>query len=136
MMKRLSQVVTPVVSKGNRRNFNSSSSTTRTLRAQDGNTKVDRSTKMAPFAETNPFEYVVKDDEYKGFKLGCYHEPSTKNPRAVIIFISDFGVTARSFGGFFTPFATDSELMMRTYCFDRRGFGKSEGERGLLKTGE
>ena len=26
--------------------------------------------------------------------------------------------------------------MMRTYCFDRRGFGKSQGERGCLQTNE
>ena len=53
-----------------------------------------------------------------------------------MVFVPDFAVTARSFGSFFYPFANDSDLQMRTYSFDRRGFGTSQGERGLLNTSE
>ena len=62
--------------------------------------------------------------------------PSEKNARALIFFLPDFAVTARSFGSFFEPFAKDSDLMLRTYALDRRGFGKSQGERGLLEINE
>ena len=51
--------------------------------------------------------------------------PTDKNARALIFFLPDFAVTARSFGNFFEAFAKDSDLMLRTYSFDRRGFGKS-----------
>lgn len=91
---------------------------------------------MTPFSHENPFDYNAKDEEYKGFRLGCYHESSGRNPNAIIFFVPDFAVTARSFGSFFFPFANDSELQMRTYCFDRRGFGTSQGERGLIETNE
>jgi len=57
---------------------------------------------------------------------------SGKNAKALMFFLPDFAVTARSFGYFFEPYAKDSELMIRTYSFDRRGFGKSQGERGLM----
>ena len=98
-----------------------SSSVQQQKKSQD----VDRSHQMSPFAEEDPFNYKVTDDEYKGFKLRCFHEPTSRNPRALLIFIPDFAVTARSFGNFFSPFAADSDLAMRTYSFDRRGFGKS-----------
>ena len=80
---------------------------------------------MTRFKNENPFDYKVRDEEYKGFKLACFEEPTTKNPKALIFFLPDFGVTASSFGNFFEPFAKDSEIMMRTFSFDRRGFGKS-----------
>jgi len=80
---------------------------------------------MTPFSLEDPWEYKVKDEEYKGLKLGCYHQTSGKNARALIFFIPDFAVTARSFGNFFESFANDSDLLLRTYSFDRRGFGKS-----------
>ena len=62
--------------------------------------------------------------------------PSEKNARALIFLLPDFAVTARSFGSFFEPFAKDSDMMLRTYALDRRGFGKSQGERGLLEINE
>ena len=86
---------------------------------------VDRSTKMTPFLVEDPWEYNVRDEEYKEFKLGSYHHKSGKNAKALIFFIPDFAVTARSFGSFFESFASDSELLLQTYSFDRRGFGKS-----------
>ena len=91
---------------------------------------------MTPFTVENPFEYNAKDEQYKGFRLGVYHEPSARNAKAVMFFVPDFGVTCRSFGSFFYPFANDSDLMMPAYGFDRRGFGTSQGERGLLNTSE
>ena len=45
-------------------------------------------------------------------------------------------MTAKNFGCFFEPFAKDSKMLIRTYSFDRRGFGKSQGERGLIEINE
>ena len=49
---------------------------------------------------------------------------TSKNPKALIFFLPDFAVSAKNFGTFFEPFANDP-LMIRTYAFDRRGFGES-----------
>lgn len=91
---------------------------------------------MAPFPVEDPWEFKVRDNQYKGFKLGSFHMPSERNVRALLFFLPDFGVTARSFGSFFEGFSKDSGLMMRTYGLDRRGFGKSQSERGLLQVDE
>ena len=84
------------------------------------------------FPEVDPFDYKVADEEFEGLKLGSYCQSTNKNTKALIFFLPDFGVTAKSFGCFFENFANDSEINMRTYSFDRRGFGRSQGERGNI----
>ena len=78
----------------------------------------------------------MQDDEFEGLRLGSYCFPTKKNAKAIIFFFPDFGVTARSFGGFFEAFANDSETMIPTFSFDRRGFGLSQGERGKITVNE
>jgi pimeloyl-ACP methyl ester carboxylesterase len=41
-------------------------------------------------------------------------------------------VSANTYGGFFAPWGTESNI--RTYSFDRRGFGRSQGPRRMLRT--
>ena len=62
---------------------------------------------MTAFTEEDPWDYKVSDHEYKGFKLGCYHATTAKSANALIFFIPDFAVTARSFGSFFEAFSKD-----------------------------
>jgi pimeloyl-ACP methyl ester carboxylesterase len=80
----------------------------------------------------NPFDYKVKDDECEAFKLACYHNTSAKNPKAILYFLPDFGLSANNYGAFFKPFG--AEATVRTYSFDRRGYGRSQGKRNALRT--
>lgn len=90
-----------------------------------------RSHQLTPFSKLNPFDYKVKDEEFKGLKLACYHESSTKNAKALFFFLPDHGYSAKNFGSLFTQFS--KELGVRSYSFDRRGFGGSQGRRWEIK---
>lgn len=56
---------------------------------------------MTAFSQVNPFDYKVKDEEFTGLKLTCYHESSTKNANALVFFLPDFGISAKNFGHVF-----------------------------------
>jgi len=49
----------------------------------------------------NPFDYKVKDEEFKGLKLACFHESSNKNAKALVFFLPDFGLSAKNYGSMF-----------------------------------
>ena len=69
-------------------------------------------------------------------RLGSYCTPLEKNAKAIMFYFPDFAVTGRSYGNFFEPFAKDSETVVPTFSFDRRGFGMSQGERGAIQVNE
>jgi alpha-beta hydrolase superfamily lysophospholipase len=48
--------------------------------------------------------------------------------KALVFFLPDFGLSAKHFAGVFC------DKNYTTYSFDRRGFGMSQGVRGLITT--
>jgi alpha-beta hydrolase superfamily lysophospholipase len=84
------------------------------------------------FDHYNPFEYKVKDEKYDGLRLGVYHTSSDKNPKALVLFLPDFGISSNVYGHFFSQFGREADF--RTFAFDRRGSGRSQGTRGEMLT--
>jgi pimeloyl-ACP methyl ester carboxylesterase len=80
------------------------------------------------FPEVNPFELVSSD---KRFRLANYRYPSVaKERKGIIYFIHGYGEYVRRYAYFGEIFAEHG------YDFvgiDQRGFGYSEGERGMIE---
>jgi hypothetical protein len=68
---------------------------------QQPKSEVHRSMQLTAFSQLNPFDYKVKCEEFTGLKLACFHETSTKNAKALLFFLPDHGVSAKSFGSSF-----------------------------------
>jgi alpha-beta hydrolase superfamily lysophospholipase len=75
----------------------------------------------------NEFDYKVRSKEFEGLKLCNYEYPTKYIPKALLLYVPGFGETALYKGYFFKKFADNG---IRTFAFDRRGFGLSEGKRG------
>ena len=69
--------------------------------ANQAKSEIHRPMQLASFAETNPFDYKVKCEEFTGVKLACFYETSSKNAKALLFFLPDHGLSGKSFGSSF-----------------------------------
>jgi pimeloyl-ACP methyl ester carboxylesterase len=79
------------------------------------------------FPEVNPVELVSSD---KRFRLANYRYPAAKERKGIIFFIHGYGEYVKRYAYFGKVFAENG------YDFvgiDQRGFGYSEGERGMIE---